>query len=122
MPFKDPIKNREWARNHMRHRSRELLRRAKIELGGVCSQPECSETDFDQLQFHHIDRDQKCFDISTKAGRVKKSVFWAEVNKCRLLCKTCHHEVSVYGGDYSYNGGMEEEEFDDFWDTIAATT
>jgi hypothetical protein len=56
-------------------------------LGGQCKHCKC----LDNLQFDHIDHSLKSFDISAKW-----STHWdlliKELDKCQLLCKTCHKE------------------------------
>ena len=66
-------------------------------------------TDSD-LQFDHIDPDQKSFDISDNMT-ASNPVVVAEIMKCQLLCKSCHLEKSrqaaleigfVHGGVYGW--------------------
>lgn len=98
-----------------------MLQEASDRLGGCCSNNGCTETDRSKLQFHHVDPELKDFDIGTMAGRITPSVFWKEVDKCVLLCKPCHHEVSLYGGDYNPHRGADDEdntEFEEMWAAV----
>ena len=58
-------------------------------LGGKCEI--CGENNFFKLSFHHIDCDDKEFEISTKLNN-RWSNIEKELNKCKLLCHNCHHE------------------------------
>jgi hypothetical protein len=54
-------------------------------LGGQCVR--CGSTE--ELQFDHIRREDKSFNISTKMTLSDPEVR-AELDKCQLLCKDCH--------------------------------
>lgn len=58
-------------------------------LGGKCEN--CGEDRFFRLSFHHVDGEKKENTIN-----ILKYKSWIkmekEVNKCKLLCKNCHHE------------------------------
>lgn len=59
-------------------------------LGGKCKY--CGEDDFFKLVFHHIDPNQKEFEISRIIDngwyRIEK-----EIKKCELVCYNCHQEL-----------------------------
>ena len=84
---------REWAKNN-RDKKNEYVRRRRAEkkqilvdrLGGECVG--CGTTY--NLQFDHIDRSTKSFNI-TKCIDKKWELVLAETDKCRLLCKSCHN-------------------------------
>ena len=84
---------REWAKNN-RDKKNEYVRRRRAEkkqilvdrLGGECVG--CGTTH--NLQFDHIDRSTKSFNI-TKCIDKKWELVLAETDKCRLLCKSCHN-------------------------------
>ncbi len=79
-------------------KNRWLKRRAKAiaYLGGKCSS--CSATE--GLEFDHIDSETKLFTIA-KGSSFSEERFWAEVDKCQLLCNDCHVAKSKDSGDYS---------------------
>jgi len=68
------------------HLCRYHARRAAaiIQLGGQCVRCDSVE----ELQFDHIDPEQKLFALS-KAG-VSEVSFQVELEKCQLLCGKCH--------------------------------
>ncbi|SRR6266403_2144988 len=75
-------------------KSEKILKYAKkiraIELlGGCCI--ECGVDNIHKLCFHHINRNDKKFDISDKLG-LKWNKIKDEVIKCELLCLNCHTE------------------------------
>lgn len=47
------------------------------------------------LQFHHLDPDQKDFDISTEVTLNDFSIdnYYKEIDKCILVCANCHAEL-----------------------------
>lgn len=56
-------------------------------MGGKCIQ--CGSVE--KLEFDHIDRKLKTFSIGTLWWKPKAELL-AELEKCQLLCKTCHIE------------------------------
>jgi hypothetical protein len=75
------------AKNNKKRRQ-NLREQAKQKLGGKCVWCETTEN----LEFDHIDPAQKSLTI----GKLDCSLdlWWKEVEKCRLLCKTCHKKHS----------------------------
>ena len=68
---------------------RILKRRAVNHLGGkcfLCPYDRCDSA----FDFHHIDPNEKDFEISTRMSWV---AIVEELDKCVLLCATCHREV-----------------------------
>jgi hypothetical protein len=51
----------------------------------------CGESDSSCLDFHHIDSNEKDFDISTKIESSKNKIM-EEINKCACLCANCHRK------------------------------
>jgi len=47
------------------------------------------------LQFHHIDRDQKTFGLSTRGVARALHLAREEAEKCVVLCANCHAEVEA---------------------------
>jgi len=75
------------------HKRRRKIRVSAIEYkGGKCERcgyDRCS----DALEFHHCDKQEKDFSISSKGytrswARVKQ-----ELDKCILVCANCHREI-----------------------------
>lgn len=64
--------------------------RAVQELGGKCQ--ECGETNIFLLDFHHLDPTKKEFGISSLSARASWDEIKSEIEKCILLCKSCHTE------------------------------
>lgn len=72
-------------------------------LGGVCSH--CGTTE--RLEFDHIDRNTKLFDIATHLDSSTQTLL-SELKKCQLLCKSCHATKSQAerGNDTSHRHGL----------------
>lgn len=81
--MKDRDYHREYSRNYYHSRKSELVRL----LGGACKK--CG--DDSNLQFDHIDPASKNFSIS-KLLNFSKEVVLKELEKCQLLCQSCHIE------------------------------
>jgi transposase len=47
------------------------------------------------LQFHHVDRSEKSFELSHRGATLSLDAARAEVAKCVLLCANCHAEVEA---------------------------
>jgi 5-methylcytosine-specific restriction endonuclease McrA len=87
---KDPEKYREYMKEYMLKRYHERREKAIEKLGGKCSK--CRSTD--GLQFDHVDRTTKKFTIGTLSS-INEQDFWKEVDKCQLLCDTCHQAKTL---------------------------
>jgi hypothetical protein len=83
---KEKLKKQNTENNNKRRQ--KLKEEAKQKLGGKCVW--CGATE--NLEFDHIDPAQKQFTIS--AFPCSLELWWKEVEKCRLLCKTCHKKHS----------------------------
>ena len=84
-------------------RRRKRLKEMAIELkGGKCQI--CGYNRYNgALDFHHLDENNKEFDLSTRGltrswERIKK-----EVEKCILVCANCHREI--HGGIIAASSG-----------------
>jgi hypothetical protein len=73
---------------YFNNRRNVLKEEAKQKLGGKCVWCETTEN----LEFDHIDPAHKQFTIS--AFPCSLELWWKEVEKCRLLCKSCHKKHS----------------------------
>lgn len=58
-------------------------------LGGKCA--ECGEKNQFKLTFHHINMDEKEFEIADLDER-RWSKLKSEIDKCELLCHNCHYK------------------------------
>jgi hypothetical protein len=67
-------------------RHRELQNEFHALLGGKC----CKCSAVENLQFDHIDRATKSFNIAEKLNSKSYDVLLQEVKKCQLLCHPCH--------------------------------
>lgn len=61
--------------------------RAVAYLGGKCNR--CGYTNQEALEFHHIDKTTKDFNIGCVANKSWDSIL-KEIKKCELLCSNCH--------------------------------
>lgn len=89
---KELLKNEEWRKKNQEKKTRGGRRRRSEKkqerinyLGGKCVG--CGTTQ--DLQFDHIDRTLKEYAISSKPDYTLDKIK-PELDKCRLLCKSCH--------------------------------
>lgn len=73
-----------------KRRYHRRLKEAKEYLGNRCSVPDCP-TPHDRLEFHHVNPDEKSHKV-TYLAKCSYERFWAEVDKCVLLCTGCHDD------------------------------
>lgn len=88
------MSDNEYMRKYMAERYTKRRAEAIARLGGSCVR--CGAKD--DLQFDHIDPATKHFTLADSGGTAADR-FWAEVEKCQLLCRECHQEKSVEAGD-----------------------
>ena len=55
-------------------------------MGGECQ--ECGDKDLSQLEFHHINPEEKSFNLAGHSMNNPDVI--AELAKCKLLCAICH--------------------------------
>lgn len=72
----------------MKHRAIELK-------GGKCERCGYDKIE-DVLEFHHINPEEKTMSLGEKSGSTEWSKFFAESQKCMLLCANCHREIHYY--------------------------
>lgn len=84
------------AREYMKKRYRKRIQAARERLGGCCVW--CGSVE--NLHFDHIDPSTKEMLVS-EAVYCSEVRFWAEVEKCQLLCLDCHTEKSSEDGSNS---------------------
>lgn len=111
------VRNRDRDNENVRKR-REKRRNDLIEhLGGKCVG--CGVTT--NLQFDHIDRTQKSFSVGSSLGKSWSSLF-EEVEKCQLLCNSCHSiKTSVHHDTGKLAEGYRVESVQSVGDKILVT-
>lgn len=85
-------KNADEMRDYMRARRARIKQEMRNLLGGICVV--CGV--YDGLEFDHVDRTTKLFNISGRGLDKPRDVLLAEVQKCQLLCKP-HHTDKTRG-------------------------
>lgn len=81
-------------------RYHKLKKKYTDKLGGKCAC--CNNTT--NLEFDHIDRNNKEFDVSQNILCKAQSEIESELEKCQLLCHSCHVEKSISEGSFSKFG------------------
>lgn len=94
MSLKDKEAYRAYMKKYMADRWGKRRSSAIEQLGGKC----VSCGSIENLQFDHKDSKDKSFALS-KNPSMKESVWQEELQKCQLLCESCHIEKSVVSGD-----------------------
>ena len=82
---------KEKMREYMKSRYNEQRRMFIAYLGGKCVR--CGATD--DLQFDHRDPAEKAFDVGHMRGMKQIPKVLKELDKCQLLCGTCHRNKSA---------------------------
>jgi 5-methylcytosine-specific restriction endonuclease McrA len=72
------------------------------EMGGKCAQ--CGRTE--DLEFDHINPEEKSFNVGDRLSNRSEENIRAELEKCQLLCKTCHKDKSVKSRSYDHGEGL----------------
>lgn len=93
MKYQESAKGRKKHNNAQFRWKRKKKQKAVDYKGGVCSR--CGyNTCIEALDFHHIDPNNKEFNIS---HAIRNSHSWErlkiELDKCILLCANCHREL-----------------------------
>jgi hypothetical protein len=105
MPYKDPVKRRDYKRTQMRRLRgsnpekyrkawRELRRSKKTWIDSQkvkCAR--CDENHPACLDFHHRDPSQKDFLLSVAVAKCSLERIKAEAAKCDVLCANCHRKL-----------------------------
>ena len=68
---------------------REWFRQLKLTMS-CCV---CGEDDPVCLDFHHIDPNEKDFELGGSSSKVGKKSIINEINKCACLCANCHRKA-----------------------------
>jgi len=72
-----------------RNRHRLLMNRLKVNGCAICGYNKCTHS----LDFHHVNPQDKKFQISAHQLSFKDERIVDELNKCILLCRNCHGEI-----------------------------
>jgi hypothetical protein len=100
-----PIKGREdynaYMREYIANRYRERKETLILEMGGKCVK--CGKTS--DLEFDHINPEDKSFNIGKKLNSANMDVIRAESLKCQLLCVPCHKEKTIKASSVGHGGG-----------------
>lgn len=99
MGFKSKARFNEYHRLNHQRRHAERKAQAHEFLGNQCVM--CGE--LENLQLDHIDPETKLFTIG-KRWMCAEEKFWAEVQKCQLLCVPCHKVKTE--SDFLHGGGL----------------
>lgn len=106
-----------WHRNFQATQLRLFLKEQAVAyLGGsckICGYDKCVSA----LDFHHRDPRQKDFVIS---GKMSWAVIEPELDKCVLLCATCHREVHAGLHPALYDRPSETDDADAY-DLLSAS-
>ncbi|EKD80311.1 MAG: hypothetical protein ACD_40C00144G0002 [uncultured bacterium] len=78
---------------HFVSERRRKLKKMAVELkGGKCQI--CGYNKYiGAMDFHHIDEENKSFDLSSKGLTRSWDRIKEEINKCALVCSNCHREI-----------------------------
>ena len=55
-----------------------------------------------RMEFDHLDRSQKKIKIGRQKFSVGMRQLIAEIAKCEVVCRPCHHKRSMTRGDYKH--------------------
>ena len=77
---------------------RRIVQKAQLyELKTPCAK--CGESRPYVIDFHHINPNEKRFNISTRATHYSVNTVREEVKKCVCLCRNCHIEFHHFYGN-----------------------
>lgn len=78
---------------------RQALKKEGVKrLGGHCLK--CGETRPYVLNFHHVNPEDKEFELSRLLANSNVKEFFSETSKCVLLCSNCHSEFHYLNDNY----------------------
>jgi len=84
-------KNRQYSRERKRDRQQELKRWLYEYKRDECECARCGEDDPACLDFHHVDEDEKEWDVSRRVNRGHSvENVRTEIERCVVLCANCH--------------------------------
>jgi hypothetical protein len=73
-----------------KYKKRRIRNAVKQMCGNTCSVCHRNRKD---LQFHHVNPSDKLFNISDIYGKVGKEKLLVEIDKCILVCSSCHRKI-----------------------------
>ena len=85
-------KNPDQVREYHRLRKQEQTKKIRQfinEYKSNCTCRKCNETRIHVLDFHHVDPNEKDFDIGS-ASKYSTKKLKVELEKCIILCRNCH--------------------------------
>lgn len=91
----------EYMRNYRIRRTTERRNLAIKYLGGKCTK--CKVVD--NLEFDHVDPKTKLYEIATHLWDYSWNKLLLELNKCQLLCISCHKEKTMLEKSVDHGGG-----------------
>jgi 5-methylcytosine-specific restriction endonuclease McrA len=95
VPYKDPIKARDYKRQYQRI-WKQKRRDAWLQENGPCQNEKCGS--WEDLEVDHIDPRDK---VDHRVWSWAKERREAELGKCRVLCKKCHKEKTRKNKEYT---------------------
>lgn len=93
--FKDYYKSNRIKRRFL---LRECMLNLKINGCAICGY----NININALSFHHVNPEDKKFNLSINSMNYKASKIIQEINKCILLCANCHREIHSLEQDIYY--------------------
>ena len=95
-PIKEAARKKRWYEKNkerqqelgrQRAKNRRDRRKSLLDFPCLC----CGETDSTVIQWHHVDEDNKRFELFGGSGTSKaETTWWDEVLKCIPVCANCH--------------------------------
>jgi len=85
---KHPDKIKELQKRHY-YKYAQLIDELKINGCAICGYDKCN----DSLTFHHVNPENKKFEVNKLNIRKENEIFVEEIHKCILLCANCHGEI-----------------------------
>jgi len=85
-------------------RGRLFLEGIKAETGCVI----CGEQEITALDFHHLDEGTKSFNLSGIAYTKSLTALRTEVDKCLVVCASCHRKLHAGVIPLPLNGDRDE--------------
>jgi len=82
----------EMSRKHNKKRYKEaqkIMAHLKINGCAICGYNKCNAC----LDFHHVNPEDKKFQVNIRGLGLKDNRIITELNKCILLCNRCHKEI-----------------------------
>lgn len=97
------MNSKEYMNEYMKRRYRERRSIFIVQLGGKCV--DCGSVD--NLQFDHVNCEEKEFDIAKRLASAPIDVLSNEIKKCVLRCEMCHIvKTSAEDNSVPHGGGL----------------